>query len=63
MARQVICRPSALLQVTSIRSLRLQTSLEAWREDYPDAGYADNEWQREDSIYLSYAILFLPQPQ
>jgi len=41
----------------------IQTSLEPWREDYPDAGYADNEWQQEDSIYLSYATLFLPQPQ
>ena len=39
-------------------------ALEAWKEDYPEgAGYAGNEADssREDSIYLSYAILFLPQ--
>jgi len=41
----------------------IRASLETWKEDYPDAGYTGNEAdsQREDSIYLSYAILFLPQ--
>ncbi len=39
-------------------------SLEAWKEDHPDgANYTGNEAasQREDSIYLSHAILFLPK--
>ena len=42
----------------------IEASLEVWKEEHPDgAGYIGNEAdsQREDSIYLSYAILFLPQ--
>ncbi len=41
-----------------------KASLETWKEDHPNgSGYVGNEAdsQREDSIYLSYAILFLPQ--
>ena len=43
----------------------IRASLETWREDHPDgSGYTGNEADssREDSIYLSYAILFLPSP-
>ena len=40
----------------------IKATSEAWNEDYPEGanytGYASS--QREDSIYLSYAILFLP---
>ena len=42
----------------------LRASSEIWREDYPDGErYIGNEADssREDSIYLSYAILFLPR--
>ena len=42
----------------------LKESSETWKEDHPDGqGYTGNEADssREDSIYLSYAILFLPQ--
>jgi hypothetical protein len=42
----------------------LKGSSETWQEDYPEGeGYTGNEADssREDSIYLSYAILFLPQ--
>jgi hypothetical protein len=40
----------------------IKATTEAWKEDYPDgSNYTGNEAdsQREDSIYLSYAILFL----
>jgi len=42
----------------------IAATLEAWKEEHPDGeGYTGNEADssREDSIYLSYAILFLPQ--
>ena len=42
----------------------LKRSSETWKKDYPDGyGYIGNEAtsSREDSIYLSYAILFLPR--
>lgn len=42
----------------------LQASSVTWTEDYPDGeGYTGNEADssREDSVYLSYAILFLPR--
>jgi hypothetical protein len=42
----------------------LKASSVTWMEDYPEgAGYTGNEADssREDSIYLSYAILFLPR--
>ncbi len=42
----------------------IRASLEPWKEDHPPgSGYIGNEADssREDSIYLSYAILFLPQ--
>jgi hypothetical protein len=42
----------------------LKESSEVWQQDYPDgAGFTGNEADssREDSIYLSYAILFLPR--
>ncbi|KIM79044.1 hypothetical protein PILCRDRAFT_10707 [Piloderma croceum F 1598] len=42
----------------------LKASSEVWQEDYPEGvGYTGNEADssREDSIYLSYAILFLPR--
>jgi len=41
----------------------IRASLETWKEDHPPgSGYTGNEADssREDSIYLSYAILFLP---
>jgi hypothetical protein len=41
----------------------IKATSEAWKEDYPEGeNYTGNEAdsQREDSIYLSYAILFLP---
>ena len=44
----------------------LKASSEVWMEDYPEgARYTGNEADssREDSIYLSYAILFLPTPK
>ena len=42
----------------------LKKTLEVWSEDHPDgANYTGNEADssREDSVYLSYAILFLPR--
>ena len=39
----------------------IKATSEAWNEDYPEgANYTGNQAdsQREDSIYLSYAILF-----
>jgi 2OG-Fe(II) oxygenase superfamily len=42
----------------------LKASSEVWQEDYPEGtGFTGNEADssREDSIYLSYAILFLPR--
>jgi hypothetical protein len=45
-------------------SWNIRASSEVWKVDYPDGeGYTGNEADssREDSIYLSYAILFLPQ--
>jgi len=42
----------------------IQASLETWKEDHPQgSNYIGNEADssREDSVYLSYAILFLPQ--
>jgi hypothetical protein len=42
----------------------LKASSVTWKQDYPEgAGYTGNEADssREDSIYLSYAILFLPR--
>ena len=41
----------------------IDASLQVWTEDHPDgANYTGNEAdsQREDSVYLSHAILFLP---
>ena len=42
----------------------IDASLQVWTEDHPDgANYTGNEAdsQREDSVYLSHAILFLPK--
>jgi hypothetical protein len=42
----------------------LEASSETWQQDYPEGeGYTGNESDssREDSIYLSYSILFLPR--
>ena len=41
----------------------IDASLQVWKEDHPDgANYTGNEAdsQQEDSVYLSHAILFLP---
>ena len=48
----------------SIPGISLKASSEVWKEDYPPGeGYTGNEADssREDSVYLSYAILFLPR--
>jgi hypothetical protein len=41
----------------------LKASSEVWQEDYPEGGYTGNaaDLSRENFIYLSYAILFLPR--
>jgi len=42
----------------------LEASSETWQQDYPEGeGYTGNksDSSREDSIYLSYSILFLPR--
>ena len=53
------------LSETPFYTWNIRASLEAWKEDHPNgSGYIGNEADssREDSIYLSYAILFLPSP-